>query len=188
MTNLGLIAGLIGGTTVMIGVCVAVAAYNDGYHEIEDGYVGVYFKHGVLQDEINGRGEHYKQPFVTNVTSVIIRPEVANISDVEAVTKDGVTVTYQGIAVLSKTKESEVVNLIRQFGMDFKKVLIYDRIKEDVRLYCANKPIEKVYTDYDFDIVPAVRSEVKEHIKRIANNGVKILNLVIPKPDIQQEL
>ena len=90
MANLGLIAGLIGGTTVIIGLCVAVAAYNDGYHEIEDGYVGVYFKHGVLQDEINGRGEHYKEPFVTNVTSVIIRPEVANISDVEAVTKDGV--------------------------------------------------------------------------------------------------
>jgi len=189
MSNSCPTAGLIcAGAVLVIGACIAVAAIVDGYHGIDEGHVGVYFKFGALQNEVSGPGVHLKQAFVTTVREVLIRPEETKMSYVEAVTKDGIAITFQGISVLSRTAKSEVVNMIRQFGMDFKKVLIYDRIKEDLRIFCANKTIDQVYNEQFLTIVEAVKSDVDEQIENLGNNGVKILNLVIPKPDIPQDI
>merc|ERR1719342_150634 len=72
--------------------------------------------------------------------------------------------------------------------MDFKKVLIYDRIKEDLRIFCANKTVDDVYNEEFLTIVDAVKADVEKQIKELGNNGVAILNLVIPKPDIPKDI
>ena len=45
-------------------------------------------------------------------------------------------------------------------GMNFKQVLIYDRIREDLRIFCANKTINKVYNEQFLDIVEVVNCDV----------------------------
>merc|ERR1711910_54419 len=71
---------------------------------------------------------------------------------------------------------------------DFKDVLIYDRIIEDLRLFCANKTIDQVYNEEFLEIVEAVENNVKSQIKNLGKDGVEIMNLVIPKPDIPQDI
>eukprot|EP00092_Neocalanus_flemingeri_P019719 GFUD01021355.1.p1 GENE.GFUD01021355.1~~GFUD01021355.1.p1 ORF type:complete len:406 (+),score=124.26 GFUD01021355.1:76-1293(+) len=176
------------GIVTLAVVIISVAAIIDGYHEIEEGYVGVYFKFGALQDGVTEPGVHMRQAFVTRTRNVLIRPEEERMKNLEAITKDGIEITFSKIGVLSRTKKDKVVVLIKTFGMDFKKVLIHDRIREDLRIFCANKTIDQVYNKQFLEIVEAVKKDVEEQIIRLGNGGVEILNLVIPKPDIPQDI
>merc|ERR1719154_753720 len=72
--------------------------------------------------------------------------------------------------------------------MDFKKTLVFDRIKEDLRIFCANHTIDEVYNTKFLDIVENVKNNVKESITRLAEDGIEILNLVIPKPEIPPDI
>jgi regulator of protease activity HflC (stomatin/prohibitin superfamily) len=172
----------------LVSVVVGIAAIVDGYHEIEEGYVGVYYKFGALQEGITGPGVHLKQAFVTTVKKVLIRPEETRMSSVETITRDGISIMFQGISVLSRTTQSKVISLIKKYGNDFKKVLIFDRIKEDLRIFCANKTIDEVYNEQFLEIVEAVKNDVEAQIKTLGDGGVTILNLVISKPDIPQDI
>eukprot|EP00092_Neocalanus_flemingeri_P098532 GFUD01125658.1.p1 GENE.GFUD01125658.1~~GFUD01125658.1.p1 ORF type:complete len:329 (-),score=99.80 GFUD01125658.1:57-1043(-) len=169
-------------------VIISVAAIIDGYHEVVEGHVGVYFRFGALQEGITEPGVHMRQAFVTRTRHVLIRPEEERIQNLEAITKDGIEITFQGIGVLSRTRKDKVVGLIKKFGMDFKKVLIYDRIREDLRIFCAKQTIDQVYNEQFLEIVEAVKKDVEEQIIRLGDGGVEILNLVIPKPDIPQDI
>jgi len=173
---------------VLIGIVISIAAIIDGYHEIKEGYVGIYYKFGALQEEVTDPGVHMMQPFVSTYRSVLIRPEELTLRPVQAITKDGIEISFDGISVLSKTTKGKVVTLIKKFGIDFKKVLIEDRIKEDLRIFCANKTIDEVYNEQFLQIVQAVRDEVDTKIQDLGEGGVQILNLVIAKPDIPQDI
>merc|ERR1711892_700672 len=72
--------------------------------------------------------------------------------------------------------------------MQFKQVLIYDRIRGDLRIFCAGQTIDDVYNEKFLEIVEKVKADVEEQIKRLGEDGVEILNLVIPKPDIPQDI
>merc|ERR1712098_174214 len=129
-----------------------------------------------------------RQAFVTTTSSVLIRPEEKNMPSVEVVTKDGIEINFNGIGVLSKTKKEKVIPMIKKYGMGFKEVLIYDRIREDLRIFCAGKTIDEVYNEHFLDIVDAVKQDVEKQIKELGENGVEVLNLVIPKPDIPKDI
>jgi len=173
---------------VLIGIVISIAAIIDGYHEIQEGYVGIYYKFGALQESITEPGVHMMQPFVSTYKTVLIRPEELTLRPVQAITKDGIEISFDGISVLSRTSKAKVVGLVRKFGSDFKKVLIEDRIQEDLRIFCANKTIDEVYNEQFLEIVQAVRDEVDAKIQDLGEGGVQILNLVIAKPDIPKDI
>jgi len=167
---------------------VALAGIIDGYHTVQEGYVGVYYKFGALQEAVTDPGVHFQQAFVTTTKSVLIRPEEKNMPSVEVVTKDGIEINFNGIGVLSTTKKEKLIKMIRKYGMGFKDVLIYDRIRENLRIFCAGKTIDEVYNEHFLEIVEAVKVDVEKHIKELGEDGVEVLNLVIPKPDIPQDI
>jgi len=173
---------------VLIGIVISIAAIIDGYHEIQEGYVGIYYKFGALQESITEPGVHMMQPFVSTYKTVLIRPEELTLRPVQAITKDGIEISFDGISVLSRTSKGKVVQLVKKFGSDFKKVLIEDRIQEDLRIFCANKTIDEVYNEQFLEIVQAVRDEVDAKIQDLGEGGVQILNLVIAKPDIPKDI
>jgi len=180
---------LICAAIVILGVgAIVVAALVDGYHEIPEGHVGVYYKFGALKDDVTDPGIHYMQPFVTTFKTILIRPEELSLERVEAITKDGIAIDFNGINVLSRTSRSKVVYLIKEYGLNFKKVLINNRIREDLRLFCAKKTIDDVYNEQFLDIVAAVKKETEAQIKKLSNDSVQIINLVIPKPDIPKDI
>merc|ERR1739838_1267098 len=78
--------------------------------------------------------------------------------------------------------------MAKKFGADFKKSLIFDRIKEDLRIFCANHTIDEVYNTMFLDIVDHVKENVARSISRPGQDGIEILNLVIPKPEIPPDI
>merc|ERR1712083_707122 len=90
-----------------------------------------------------------------------------------------------------------LIPMVRKFGLDFRGSLIFDRIKEELRIFCANHTIDQVYNTEFLDIVQHVKDNVELSIRRLASmpsdnimteNGVEILNLVIPKPEIPVDI
>ena len=45
--------------------------------------------------------------------------------------------------VITEVKFDKLVGLIRNYGMNFKDTLVYDRIREELRIFCANHTIDE---------------------------------------------
>ena len=55
------------------------------------------------------------------------------------------SIVYKGRNILDKDVDVNVLlKLIRKFGMEFRSPLIFDRIKEELRTFCANHTIDEV--------------------------------------------
>jgi len=178
----------VGGVLAFITAIIVIAALIHGYHEIKEGHVGIYYRFGALMDRTTDSGMQFMKPFIDSFKMILIIPEKKDLGYMDAVTKDGIEITFKGVSVLSRTKKEEVVNLIKQFGMDYKTVLIYDRVREDLRIFCANKTIDEVYNEQFLEIVESVKKNVNSQVKTLGKDGVEIMNLVIPKPDIPQDI
>ena len=161
----------------------------DSLHTISEGNVGIYFVRGALDDEITQPGTHWAVPFVTEVKEVTIRPVTSTMKQIRTITKDGIGNTFSNIQVLSDVDQEELIPLIRKFGMEFREALVFDRISEELRKFCANHTVDEVYNVMFLDIVKVIEERVKLSIAKLnGKESVKILNLVIPKPEIPVDI
>merc|ERR1719510_19967 len=81
-----------------------------------------------------------------------------------------------------------IIPLIKGYGRQFKKALVYDRISEELRTFSANHTIDEVYNTMFLEVAPYVKAKVVAHIENLLNNSLKIVNLVVPKPDIPPDI
>ena len=63
---------------------------------------------------------------------------------IKTVTRDGIENHFEGIQVISKVEKSELINLVKKYGLEFRDALIHDRIKEELLGYCSNHTIDEV--------------------------------------------
>jgi len=173
---------------VVLVLAIIVACIVDSYHKIHEGNVGIYFRHGALRDKVTEPGVHFLLPFIEDFKEVKIRPETFAIEPVLAITKDGIENTFREITAITTVRKDKLVFMAKKFGLEFKKSLVFDRIKEDLRIFCANHTIDEVYNTMFLDIVANVKSNVKSSIHRLGEDGIEILNLVIPKPEIPPDI
>jgi len=175
-------------TVVVVALAITVACIVDSYHKIHEGNVGIYFKHGALRNRTTEPGVHFLLPFLEDYKEVKIRPETTHLEPVLAITKDGIQNTFREITVITTITKEKLVFMIKKYGLEFKRTLVVDRIKEDLRIFCANHTIDEVYNSMFLDIVENVKLNVKSSIKRLGDEGIQILNLVIPKPEIPSDI
>ena len=133
-------------------------------------------------------GLNFKAPFVTTVDQVVVRPETNTLEMITAITRDGISNTFHDIQVISYAPEHMIIPLIKGYGRQFKKALVYDRISEELRTFSANHTIDEVYNTMFLEVAPYVKGKVVAHIETLLNNSLKIVNLVVPKPDIPPDI
>ena len=108
--------------------CLAVSR-----HTISEGNVGIYIQYGAVQDRVTEPGVHWKMPFIEDFREVKVRPETFSMEPFKTITKDGIENTFREITAITTVKKDKVITLTKQFGVDFKNVLVFDRIKEYLR-------------------------------------------------------
>jgi len=187
-------------TKTKIGICglsfgvilvVVIVCLVDSYHTIRQGNVGIYFVKGRLDDTYSTPGVHWAMPFVTEIKEITIRPQTDTLPIIKSVTRDGIENSFEKIQVLSNVEIGSLIPLVKKFGLGFREVLIFDRIAEELRIFCANHTIDEVYNSMFLDMVGHIKDNVEDSISRLGEKGiigVKILNLVIPKPDIPPDI
>ena len=126
-------------------IAVSVNAVISSHHNIQEGSVGIYFKFGALGESISYPGVHWQAPFISHVEEVRIRPQTDSLKAMEAITKDGITNTFNDVQVISRIRVDNLIPMVRKFGLDFRGSLIFDRVKEELRKFCANHTIDEVY-------------------------------------------
>merc|ERR1711915_817601 len=84
--------------------------------------------------------------------------------------------------------KNKLAAMTKKFGSRFKDALVNDRIKEELRIFCASHTIDEVYNTKFLDIVDTVLEKTRASIKRLGEDGIEILNLVIPKPEIPLDI
>ena len=129
--------------TISVGIVTAVClAYS--YHTIQQGNVGIYFVKGRLDDTYSNPGVHWAIPFLTEIEEITVRPQTDTLSTLKAVTRDGIQNSFEQIQVLSLVEQESLIPLVKKFGLGFREVLIFDRIAEELRIFCANHTIDEV--------------------------------------------
>ena len=127
-------------------------------------------------------------PFVEDYKEVRIRPETFTMEAVKAITKDGIENTFNEITAITRIYQANIIGMTKKFGPEFKKALVFDRIKEELRIFSASHTIDEVYNTKFLDIVDTVLEKTRASIKRLGEDGIEILNLVIPKPEIPLDI
>jgi len=183
----GVICTIVCGGIVLV-FAITIACIADAYHKVNEGNVGIYYRHGALKNRINEPGVHFMMPFVETFVEVQVRPETEQLDRVLAITKDGIENTFREITVITTIRKDKLFDMVKKYGPEFKRTLVYDRIKEDLRIFCANNTIDDVYNTKFLQIVEDVKNNVKDSITRLAEDGIEILNLVIPKPEIPPDI
>jgi len=172
------------GILTVIGIFVLVACLLSSIHRVQEGNVALYYRNGALLSTYSGPGVHTCTPFVTTVLQITVRPETKILDPMKCTTKDGVTNIFKNVQVISSVNSDRVFGLVSKFGDHMKKVLIYDRIAQGIQDFCANNSIDEVYNARFVELSTSVQASLISSMTRLANDGLNILNLFIPKPDI----
>ena len=178
-----------GGVTFLFFTILTITIIVDSVHYIEEGTVGVYYVRGALIDEIGNPGRHWAIPFSTRIEHVKTRPSTYTVRRISTITKDGIKNEFVNVRVISSVHISKLIPLIRKYGLEFREPLVFDRIGEELKKYCANHTIDEVYNEKFLEIVGIVKGRVENSIERLmGNDSITILKLVIPKPAIPKDI
>ena len=157
-------------------------------HFIDEGHVGIYYKYGALQDGIGNPGLNFKTPFVSQHEQVTIRPTSYVLPVFAAVTKDAIPITFHEVEVISSVPVKNIQWLIKEFGPEFRKVIVFDRLKETIRRHCFAHEIDQVYNQKFTEMTTIIMEETRKSIKKLAASRIELLNLIIPKPEIPKDI
>ena len=81
---------------------------------------------------------------MTEIEEIVIRPQTEVLESISTVTRDGIQNTFHNIQVLSSVEINSLIALVKKFGMEFRRALVYDRVAEELRTFCANHTIDEV--------------------------------------------
>lgn len=83
------------GVEVVLGfVILAFLIMAQGLHQIEEGFVGVYFQGGAIRPGVSEPGWHVKMPLLTSYESVQVTVQTDKVNNVPCGTKGGVMIRF----------------------------------------------------------------------------------------------
>ena len=179
--------GVCSGTVFFLIIVISVLL-GCSMHKIMEGTVGIYFRSGALQEKVTYPGIHMSMPFITDIERIQVRPRTDTMPPITTVTRDGITNTFNNVQVISDVKPTSVVALVKKFGLEFHDTLVFDRIYEELRIFCANHTVDEVYNTMFLNIVEVVTNGVVDTISTLGDGGIKIYHLTVPKPQIPPDI
>ena len=174
------------GTVLALALIIGMLAHS--LHHIDEGHVGVYFKYGALQNSVGHPGLNTMTPWVSTYEQITIRPRSEIVNSFNAVTKDAIQITFHDVEVISSVPQEHVLWLVKKFGVNFRTVLVFDRLREEVKKYAFSHDIDDVYNERFLEMSELVIAETTKNIERLAQGKIEIINLIIPKPEIPKDI
>merc|ERR1712241_81801 len=174
------------GTVVALSLIIGLMAHS--LHHIDEGHVGVYFKYGALGNSVGHPGLNAMTPWVSTYEQITVRPRSENLTSFSAVTKDAIQIHFHDVEVISSVPQEHVLWLVKKFGVNFRTVLVFDRLREEVKKYAFSHDIDDVYNERFLEMSELVIAETTKNIERLAQGKIEIINLIIPKPEIPKDI
>merc|ERR1711983_543855 len=157
------------GTVVALSLIIGLMAHS--LHHIDEGHVGVYFKYGALGNSVGHPGLNTMTPWVSTYEQITVRPLKDDVNSFSAVTKDAIQIQFHDVEVISSVPQEHVLWLVKKFGVNFRTVLVFDRLREEVKKYAFSHDIDDVYNERFLEMSELV---IEETPKDIAANYQKV--------------
>ncbi|KAI3844506.1 hypothetical protein MKX03_026176 [Papaver bracteatum] len=147
----------------LILIPASLAASNSTYsilHQVPEGHVGVYWRGGALLKTITDPGFHLKMPFITRYEPIQVTLQTDQVKDIPCGTKGGVMIYFEKIEVVNRLRKDYVYETLLDYGVQYDKLWIYDKIHHEINQFCSAQSLHQVYID-KFD-------QASRHIKQLS--------------------
>lgn len=163
-------------------VVVLLTAYA-GLHTISEGHVGVYYRGGRLLDRVSEPGWHVQVPFVDAVSEVQITMQTDAVREIPCGTSGGVLIYFDTIEVVNRLKVENVHNTVKQYGVNYDKMWIFDKIHHEINQFCSKHTLREVFIDQfdtlDENLMNALQNDCDRY-----KTGIDIITVRVTKPRI----
>eukprot|EP00051_Salpingoeca_urceolata_P022383 m.363839 g.363839 ORF g.363839 m.363839 type:complete len:297 (+) comp19963_c0_seq62:2645-3535(+) len=124
---------------------IALATVQSGFHTINEGHIGVYYRGGALLKETNSPGFHVMFPFLTSVRQVQITMQTDEVVNVPCGTSGGVVIYFERIEVVNILAGEHVHNIVKKYGVNYDQPLIFNKIHHEMNQFCSAHTLQEVY-------------------------------------------
>jgi regulator of protease activity HflC (stomatin/prohibitin superfamily) len=100
-------------------VAAYVVALLSGFHEVKEGYVGIYKKLGVLQPALSEPGFHFRIPMYEEFIEMKISIQTDVVINIPCGTSNGTLVYFDKIEVVNKLKKEFVYDTVLNYTEDY---------------------------------------------------------------------
>ena len=103
-----------------------------GLHQVDEGYIAVYFRGGALLSHTGDPGWNLKVPVVTTYEQVQITVQTDKVNDVPCGTSGGVLIYFDQIEVVNRLRKDLAHATIKNYTVNYDKTWIYDKIHHEI--------------------------------------------------------
>jgi len=90
---------------LLVGIVSWVIFMFKGFHEVSEGYVGLYKRFGVLQKKLAEPGYHFSIPFVEEFIEIKVTIQTDEVKNIPCGTSNGTLVYFDKIEVVNKLRK-----------------------------------------------------------------------------------
>jgi len=158
-----------------------------GLHKVDEGHVGIYFRGGALLKTVSEPGYHFKIPFITKSENVQITVQTDLVKNIPCGTSGGVVIYFDKIEVVNRLQKGHVYQTIKQYGTDYDKVWIFDKIHHEINQFCSKHTLQEVYIDMFDQLDEALQKALQTDCDKW-DTGIDIINIRVTKPKIPEAI
>ncbi|KAL1327805.1 hypothetical protein HN51_037800 [Arachis hypogaea] len=156
-------------------------------HQVPEGHVGVYWRGGALLKTISDPGFHLKMPFITQYEPVQVTLQTDMVTDIPCGTKGGVMINFGKIEVVNRLSKEFVYETLLNYGVEYDKTWIYDKIHHEINQFCSSHSLQQVYIDVFDQIDEKMKDALQVDCTRYAP-GIEIISVRVTKPTIPDSI
>lgn len=156
-------------------------------HQVPEGHVGVYWRGGALLETITYPGFHLKLPLITQYEHVQVTLQTDQVTDIPCGTKGGVMINFEKIEVVNRLRKEYVYETLRDYGVQYDKTWIYDKIHHEINQFCSSHSLQQVYIDVFDQIDEKMKDALQVDCTRYAP-GIEIISVRVTKPTIPNSI
>lgn len=174
----------------LILVPASLSASNSSYsilHQVPEGHVGVYWRGGALLKTITDPGFHVKMPLITQFEPIQVTLQTDQVKDIPCGTKGGVMIHFEKIEVVNRLRKDYVYETLLNYGVQYDKTWIYDKIHHEINQFCSAQSLQQVYIDKFDQIDERMKEALQGDCTQYAP-GIEILSVRVTKPTIPQSI
>ncbi|CAI5501078.1 unnamed protein product [Closterium sp. Naga37s-1] len=164
-------------------VLPAAGAHMGVVHQIPEGHVGVYWRGGALLKHVTEPGYHLLLPFNTTYEPIQVTLQTDQVTNIPCGTKGGVMIYFDKIEVVNRLRHDYVHETIKQYGVNYDKTWIYDKIHHEINQFCSAHSLQQVYIDLFDQIDEKVKEAIMRDLVQYAP-GIEIIGVRVTKPKI----
>eukprot|EP00742_Colponemidia_sp_Colp-10_P002507 GILJ01002676.1.p1 GENE.GILJ01002676.1~~GILJ01002676.1.p1 ORF type:complete len:344 (-),score=57.07 GILJ01002676.1:169-1125(-) len=158
-----------------------------GFHKVEEGHVGVYFRGGALLTAVTQPGYHVMFPFLTRFENVQTTVQTDRVTNIPCGTSGGVLIEFESVEVVNRLRADMVYDTVKNYTTSYDRTWIFDKIHHEINQFCSSHTLQEVYIDL-FDTLDENLAKALQRDCDVWAPGIQIIAIRVTKPRIPEAI